>query len=146
MLKNWLHKKLSGNNNEKLVVGPEDENLSGLNLKEVLDAHSAWKEKLENELSGASSEPIDVKNTANDHLCTFGQWIYGPGKTKYSKLPEYETARKAHANFHTAAAEVVVEHQSGNTEKAQNLLKTKFRSASNNNQLELVRLFTAAKE
>ena len=146
MLKDWLNKMLSGNNNEELIISPEEEMLSGLNLKEVLDTHGAWKNKLENELSGNSNEPIDVTKTAKDHVCTLGKWIYGPGKSKYSTLSEYEPLRKAHADFHLVAAEVVIEHQSGNKDLAQKLLKTKFRSASNINQLELVRLFTAAQK
>lgn len=143
MLKDWLNKVLNGNSDEELVIGPEEAMLSGLNLKEVLDTHKEWKDKLENELSGNSNESIDVTETAKDHVCTLGKWIYGPGKKKYAELPEYETMRKAHANFHLIAAEVVIEHQSGNEDQAQNLLKTKFRAASNSNQLELVRLFTA---
>ena len=145
VLKDWLNKMLNGNSDEELVISPEEELLSGLNLKEVLDAHKGWKSKLENELSGQSSVPIDVTETAKDHVCTLGKWVYGPGKNKYAALPEYESMRKAHANFHLVAAEVVIEHQSGNKEQAQNLLKTKFRNASNSNQLELVKLFAAAR-
>ena len=60
MLKKWLNNWLNGDNNETLVVSPEENILSGLNLKEVLDAHNDWKIKLENELTGSSATPIDV--------------------------------------------------------------------------------------
>lgn len=146
MLRSWLGRRLKGNTDEKLVIGPDEEMLSGLNLKEVLDVHEAWKDKLEKELSGASDEPVNAEVVASDCQCVLGKWLHGKGKKDYSKLPEYKPALNAHADFHKAAAEVVIQHQSNNTQKAKQLLKTSFRTASNDNQLELVRLFTAAKE
>ncbi len=146
MLRSWLKRRLKGITNEKLVIGSDEETLSGLNLKEVLDAHEAWKDKLEKELSGVSDEPIDADIIASDCQCILGKWLYGKGKKDYSKLPEYKPALNAHADFHKAAAEVVIQHQANNTEQAKQLLRTSFRTASNDNQLELVRLFTAAKE
>ncbi len=146
MLRSWLKRRLKGITNEKLVIDPDEETLSGLNLKEVLDAHEAWKDKLEKELSGVSDEPIDADIIASDCQCILGKWLHGKGKKDYSKLPEYKPALNAHANFHKAAAEVVIQHQANNTKQAKQLLRTSFRTASNDNQLELVRLFTAAKE
>ena len=146
MLKKWLTSRLKGNADAELVIDPDEEMLSGLNLKEVLDAHEAWKDKLEMELSGVSSEPIDANIVASDCHCVLGKWLHGKGKKDYSKLPEYKLALDAHADFHQAAAEVVIQHQSNHTEQAKQLLKTRFKLASNDNQLELVRLFTAAKE
>ena len=146
MLRSWLGRRLKGKTGEKLVIGPSEGTLSGLNLKEVLDAHEAWKDKLDKELSGTSNEHIDPEVIASDCHCVLGKWLHGKGKKDYSKLPEYKPALNAHADFHKAAAEVVIQHQANNTQKAQLLLKTSFRTASNDNQLELVRLFTAAKE
>ncbi len=146
MLRSWLKRRLKGITNEKLVIDPDEETLSGLNLKEVLDAHEAWKDKLEKELSGVSDEPIDADIIASDCQCILGKWLHGKGKKDYSKLPEYKPALNAHADFHKAAADVVIQHQANNTEQAKQLLRTSFRTASNDNQLELVRLFTAAKE
>ncbi len=115
-----------------------------LNLRTALDAHTAWKARLEAELSGESDDKLDVSVVGSDCQCVLGKWLHGTGKKLYAKLPEYQSAVKAHADFHLAAAEVVIEHQSGSTETARNLLKSNFRTASNNNQLELVRLFSAA--
>lgn len=145
-LLNWLNSRLKGNDDINLVIDPEEETLSGLNLKDALDVHNAWKAKLEKELSGDSMAPIDATQAAYDNLCTLGKWLYGPGKKLYSHLPEYEIAKKAHEEFHMAAAEVVVEHQSGNISNALFLMKNKFRSASNNNKHKLVSLFVAARK
>lgn len=141
-LKKWLIQKLAGKDAD-LVIDHE-ENLVGLNLKEALDVHGAWKDRLQVALNGQSNEELDVVVVAKDDQCALGKWLHGPGKQKYSKLPEYDQALKAHAEFHVCAAEVLIEHQSGNTQQANDLLKTRFRSASNNNQIELVRLFTTA--
>ena len=140
----WLDSKLSGKD-EPLEISPNENTLSGLNLKDALDAHNKWKDRLKSELAGETSTPIDVSQVAHDDNCVLGKWLYNSGKDQYSHLSEYEDARKAHAQFHLAAAEVVIENQSGNTVQAKNLLKTKFRSASNSNQLELVKLFTVAR-
>ena len=142
-LKEWLKNALAGES-APLIVSKEENMLSGLNFSEALKAHEEWKVKLKKELSGSSERRLDVAFIAQDHNCVLGKWIHGTGEKQYSHLNEFKRARRAHANFHLAAAQVVIEHQSGNTEKAQELLKTTFRSSSNTNQLALVGLFTAA--
>lgn len=147
----WLQKRLASDDHVELKpthvekVNPDDKILFGLNLTQVLDAHSAWRIRLEAVLKGTSTEELDVSIVAQDSYCVLGKWLYGPGKKSFSHLPEWEVARRAHAEFHLCAAEVLTEYQDDNLEAAQKLLKQKFRTASNKNQLELVRLFTAAK-
>ncbi len=146
-MKSWLAKKLGFDDNAAGFIAPGEGNLSGLNLKEALDAHAEWKNRLQTEIDGLSTNaPLDVSLVASDCQCTLGKWLHGTGKKKFARLPEYKKALKAHASFHISAAEVVIEYQSGNTEQAKKLLSTSFREASNNNQLELVRLFSAAKK
>jgi len=144
-LKDWLKKKLAGDDSAKLELSPEEEQLSGLNLQEVLGAHMAWKQKLNSTLNGTSSERYEVSTISQDNLCVLGKWLYGPGKKLYSKLPEYEALRKIHADFHICAGEVLIEHEKGNMQKAKEILNGKFRDASNHIQLDLVRLFNSAK-
>lgn len=143
-LKDWLVKKLSGDDSAELVLSPEEEQLSGLNLQEVLDAHMAWKVKLNSTLDGTASERYEVVTVSKDNLCILGKWLYGPGKQKFSKLPEYEALRKIHAQFHLCAGEVLVKHESGDKAGATQILNGEFRDASSQIQLDLVRLFTAA--
>ncbi len=141
MLKQWILQRLGRKKTKKLDPIPEEAWLDDLNLKEVLDAHDAWKGRLLDDLEGKNPSPIDPATASSDRHCTLGKWLHGPGK-KYRKLPEYQRALQAHAEFHVCAAEVVIENRSGNTERARELLKTRFRLASNTNQLELVRLFS----
>lgn len=134
--------------NQLPVKVTEDEDqgtLAGLNLKQVMDAHNAWKSKLQQVLDGVSSEQLDIATVSADCNCFLGKWIYGEGKTLYGRMREYEDVRKAHADFHLQAGEVLTQHLLGNHEESERILNTKFRSASNRNQLQLVRLFTAAK-
>jgi len=144
-LKSWLMKKLAGDDSAELELSPEEAQLSGLNLQEVLGAHMAWKEKLTRTLNGTSTERYDVATVSQDTLCVLGKWLYGPGKKNYSHLAEYEALRKIHADFHVCAGEVLVEFEKGDKLKAEKILKGTFREASNLIQLELVSLFSSVK-
>ncbi|VAW63329.1 hypothetical protein MNBD_GAMMA09-535 [hydrothermal vent metagenome] len=144
-LKDWLLKKLSGDDSVKLELSAEEQELSGLNLQEVLGAHMAWKEKLNSTLDGSSVERYEVGVVAQDSLCVLGKWLYGPGKKLYSQLAEFEALRKIHAEFHICAAEVLKAHEKGDSKAAGKLLNGEFRDASNAIQLDLVRLFSSAK-
>ncbi len=132
---------------DKATIQPELEiaELSGLNLAQVLKAHSDWKARLIQIIDGTSDETPDIAVVSQDNQCHLGKWLYSEGKTKYGHLPEYESARKVHAEFHLCAGAVLEQHNLGNDLEADLLLKTKFRSASSNNQMQLTRLFIAAK-
>lgn len=142
-LLSWLRDALVGEPEAELKLSPEEAKLSGLDLKQVLDAHTAWKVRLERDLENPQSS-IDVSTVAPDNLCELGKWLYGPAQKMHGHLPEFEDARRAHAVFHLAAAEVLIQRQSGNLAGAHALLHGKFRDASSDNQLELVKLFVAA--
>jgi Chemoreceptor zinc-binding domain len=118
---------------------------SGLSLKQVLDTHQDCKASLQKVLEGESNEVLDIEIVSADKHCTLGKWIYKEGKQLYGDLPEYELARKAHAEFHVYAGEALKQHQLGNQVFADVILKTKFRNTSNKNQLALNSLFGAAK-
>jgi len=140
-LLDWLDKKVTDGEDAKST----QEDSSDFNLERLLDTHHALKKKLLKQMDGTSSEPLDAITLSQDNLCSIGKWLYGKGKDLYGHLPEYEAARKVHAELHVCAGEVLTQHQIGNEEEAQTLLKTKFRSTSSKNQLEFTRLFSAAK-
>lgn len=129
----------------KLGLEQKDESLAGLNLEQVLDAHHLWKDRLKGVLNGSSDERLEIKTVSEDCHCVLGKWIYSDGKKNYGHLQEYESARQAHAEFHECAGQVLTAHELGDATQAETLLKTKFRTASNLNQMELIRLFSAAK-
>lgn len=127
------------------VAEPKPEVISGFNLKQLLDTHHALKRKLMDEMDGTSSERLNVSVLSQDNLCAIGKWLYGEGKDLYGHLPEYEAARKVHAELHLCAGEILTQHQIGNEDEAQALLRTKYRTTSSKNQMEFTRLFSAAK-
>lgn len=115
-----------------------------LDLKQALEIHHGLNEKLHKVLEGDDDMGLEVDVISQDHLCTIGKWLYGEGKSLYAHLPEYESMRKVHAELHTCAGEVLFAHQNGNTDIADALFKTKFRTVSNKNRMEFTRLFRAA--
>lgn len=130
---------------DEKVTEPKALPMSGISLKYVLDTHHLLKKKLLDEMGGTSQEPLDVATLSQDDVCAIGKWLYGEGKTLYGHLPEYEAARKVHAELHVCAGEVLTQHQIGNQDQALMLLKTKYRTTSSTNQMEFTRLFKAAK-
>jgi Chemoreceptor zinc-binding domain len=116
--------------------------LAGLNLQQVLDAHTAWKGRLIKIIDGTSLETPEIAVVSRDNACFLGKWIYSEGQALYGHLPEFELVRKIHAEFHCCAGEVLSEHLNGSSKTAEVLLKTKFRKASSRNQLALTRLFS----
>ncbi len=141
----WVKKKPTAGALAELEVEYDKEELAGLNLKQVMDGHTAWKDKLQKVLGGAGTEQIDISVVSQDNQCTLGKWIHEEGKHFYGGLPEYAALREAHADFHLSVGEVLIKHRDGNQDHARQLFDTRFRKASNRNKVELVRLHTAAK-
>jgi hypothetical protein len=139
-----VDKKLSALEKEKLDT-EKNKVLTAIDLKYVLDTHHMLKKKLQDALNNTPGADLDVASLSQDNLCAIGKWLYGTGKILYGHLPEYETARKIHAELHVCAGEVLSKHYIGDKEQAKLLFKTKFRSVSSRNQLEFTHLFSAAK-
>ena len=144
MLKS-LWKRFPGKSRQSLDTVEEVAENVGLHLREVLAAHSAWKRRLARMLKEGDRRKIDLITIADDRVCELGRWLHGTGKEYFDHLDEYHEAVDAHAQFHKIAAEVVIEFKSGNRHKAAELLRTRFRDASNRNQMALVMLFMAAR-
>jgi Chemoreceptor zinc-binding domain len=138
--------KASSDENAQIALPASVEGeLAGLSLKQALDAHTAWKERLSKIIEGTSDEKPELAVVVQDNQCFLGKWIYSEGKRLYGHLPEYESVRSAHADFHVCAGHVLEQHQLGHETFAEVILKTKFRTASNKNQMFLTSLFVAAK-
>lgn len=141
----WLEKKLSGDDSAKLTFDKGEEEFAGLNLRDVLNAHLAWNDRLKNFLEGKSDEKLDVQQIAPDNLCILGKWIYGPGEKQFNKLKEFNELKQTHTVFHRTAGQIVAEFGKGNTDTAVNLLRGNFRSLSSQIQLKLINLYGIAK-
>ena len=144
-LLSWLEKKLSGDHSAVLAIEKHEEEFAGLNLRDVLDAHLAWNDRLRKYLEGTSDEKLDVKQIAPDNLCILGKWIYGPGQKKFGKMNEFIELKQTHTHFHHTAGQIVQEFANGKTDNATGLLRGKFRTLSSQIQLNLIKLYGSAK-
>lgn len=147
-LLDWFSKKRPSEDDEitTVQVEPEEEEFYGLKIKQAIDAHQRWKGRLERALNGTSDETLEIATVSRDDCCALGQWIYSEGKSRFGQMDEFEHLRGAHAQFHLAAGEILLEHESGNTPKALEMLSgNDYRRASNRVQLGIVRLMSRDK-
>lgn len=110
-LKVWIEQYNAGKD-VPLNLTDSQQDLHGLYLSEAIAAHEAWIEKLETTLRGQNPEEYDPAIVGADHLCKVGKWLYSDGMT-LDKFAEYETLRKAHADFHACAGEILQNHKQG---------------------------------
>ncbi len=125
---------------QPLVFAPGEEEFQGLNMKDALQAHTEWTQRLEAKVAGSSEEVLHVATVACDSRCKLGKWIHGVAHHQFGHLPAFEELRKVHADFHLTAGEVLNNVINGDSEQARNELK-KVRHKSGGVQLALVRLY-----
>jgi len=76
-------------------------------VQKALVAHGAWKVRLAQAIeTGGSEFRADV--VARDNECVLGKWLYGELPPALKRAPDYATVLKLHADFHRAAADVLV--------------------------------------
>lgn len=144
-LLDWLLRRDRGETTSGPTFDKGEEELAGLNMKQVMDAHMAWRTRLEAVLLGTSKEKLEVSQISPDNLCVLGKWLYGPGQKLFGTSNEYETLRQTHKTFHATAGKILADYNSGNKANAARLLTRDFRKLSDRIQLELVRLYTSKK-
>jgi hypothetical protein len=144
-LLNRLKHTLGGGDAAPASCAVPDGEFAGLNMKQVLDAHLAWRKQLEDMLANRNHDLLDAEQTSRDDRCVLGMWLYSEGKRLFGRLPEYEKLRHTHAEFHECAAKILIEHSIGSQEAGDELLKGRFNRLSRQIQLDVVRLYTAQK-
>lgn len=108
-------------------LAAEEQNFMGLNIQAVINAHLAWRKRLEDLILGNSSEELDIGVIMQDDLCQLGQWIYGQAARSTLALhPEFAALREAHRAFHLYAARVVQTLRMRGVEAAQAMLEADF--------------------
>jgi hypothetical protein len=140
----WLHRVTAGDENvsSSATFAAGEENLHGLNMKEAIDAHVAWKTRLAAQLSGTDSETLEIGAVASDDRCELGMWIHSEGEQRFSDLPEFAELRKQHAQFHLNAGNILLAAHNDGKEAADKMLHgSEFRQGSDLVQLGLVRLY-----
>ena len=142
----WLKGALVGEAVPKMEFAHNEQHLHGLDMKAALEAHSAWKTRLEAQIRGDAGETLNVATVAADTNCALGKWLHGDAKTEFADYPEYAQLRKAHADFHICAGGILSDAHDGNMEAAGDSLRKNFRHHSDAVQLALVRLYAKQAE
>lgn len=142
----WLKNTLAGELPAKMEFADHEQHLHGLDMKSALDAHAAWKARLEAQIRGDAGETLNVATVAADNNCALGHWIHGDGHGRFGEYPEYAQLRKVHAEFHLCAGGILSDAHDGNTAAADESLKKNFRHHSDAVQLALVRLYAKGLE
>ncbi|GEM88017.1 CZB domain-containing protein [Meiothermus granaticius] len=123
----WLQGWLRGGSPKPLLLSEQERHFQGLDVQAVLEAHLAWRKRLEDAIQGRLEGELDLSVIVRDNVCQLGQWIYGPAK--YSLLtahPEFADLREAHRRFHLTAARVVQTLRLQGLEPARRILEGEF--------------------
>jgi hypothetical protein len=144
LLMDWLRQVNAGHGDAPLLISDEENELHGLSLRDVLQAHKDWRAQLELDLDSERLRNLDAGSLARDDLCTLGKWLHGPGRERFGHHPSWAAACRVHAEFHQCAGELLRARRRNEPAEALTNLGYRLRDASSRNQLELVRLFTSA--
>ncbi|MBI5900096.1 MAG: CZB domain-containing protein [Rhodocyclales bacterium] len=137
----WLKGALTGEANTKLEFVGEEQHFGGLDMKAALEAHAAWKTRLEAQIRGDAGETLSVATVAADGNCALGKWIHGEAAQRFGDYPEFAQLRKVHADFHLCAGGILSQVHDGDMVAAGEALKRDLRHHSDAVQLALVRLY-----
>ena len=105
--------------------------MTEIDIDAAIASHEGWRLKLQDMVNGASQEVMRPERICQDDRCDLGRWLYGTGKVRLGHYPAFEMLVARHKYFHLQAAEVVSAFQSGEQQKAVQLLNGGCRHASN---------------
>lgn len=104
-----------------------EQRFMGLDVQAVINAHLAWRKRLEDCILGRSNEELDISIVMQDNQCALGQWLYGKAARSTLALhPEFAALRETHRSFHLYAARVVQTLRMRGVEAAQVMLESEF--------------------
>lgn len=113
--------------------------------KTAIDAHTQWKTRLRDYISGSGTEDLEVAIVSRDDQCVLGRWLQADGELHHGKKPEFARVRSAHARFHEAAGEVLATAQRGDRTAALRMLdEGEYLRASDEVAEAIVALFKPA--
>lgn len=121
---------------------PESGKIAGLDFKGAIEAHMAWKVRLEKCMAGDNEEGLKVDVVSRDDQCVLGKWIHGVGGEKFGRLREFQEMKMEHMRFHLAAGDVLACYLAGDKDGAAEKLRSgEYRRASSRVKLLLSRLY-----
>lgn len=97
-----------------------------LDIDVSIAAHENWKTCLVAHLSNPSPYPLNPDEISSDHNCDLGKWIYSDGEALLGKYSTFTDLKAQHKMFHYTASSIIILAQSGETEKAKDVLEGEF--------------------
>jgi hypothetical protein len=126
---------------------PDSGRIAGLDFKGAIDAHMAWKVRLEKCIANDNQEGLKVDVVGRDDQCVLGKWIHGAGGQQFGHLREFQEMKMEHMRFHLAAADVLACCMAGDKDGAITKLKAgEYPRASARVKLHLSRLYVQLTE
>lgn len=92
-----------------------------MNFFEAINAHVAWKVRLQNHIKGTSEERLDATVVCRDDQCKLGKWIYGH-VAEHGEMPLFRQVQIQHADFHRCAGEIIEAADRGDQAEAERKL------------------------
>ena len=104
--------------------------LAALDIDAAIQAHERWKERLMDYLEGRSQERIDPAVVRRDDRSALGRWLLSVGMATLGHQPAFALLMARHQYFHEQAADMVELAQSGEWDKAVQVLNGGYRYGS----------------
>jgi len=112
----------------------------GINLDNAIKAHVDWRAKLRTAIRHRDS--MDAETIGRDDCCELGQWVHGPGRSRYGGHVSFVTLVGAHRAFHHEAGKVAAMINRGDYDAAEQQLgsHTDFARASSKVDVAVIQL------
>lgn len=101
-----------------------------MNFFDAINAHVAWKVRLQKHIKGESEERLDPEVVGRDDLCNLGKWIYS-NASQHGEIALFRQVREQHADFHRCAAEIIETTNRGDKAGAEHKLHNDYAHLSN---------------
>jgi hypothetical protein len=97
-------------------AAPKQARRGRIDIKEAIDAHVRWRQRLEDYISGSGS--LGAGDAADDDRCDLGQWLHGEGQNRYGHLALFEDLKTAHTQLHERVGTILGRLRAGQRDEA----------------------------
>ena len=104
--------------------------LAALDMDAAINAHERWKARIMDYLEGRSTESMDPAVLRQDDRSALGRWLHSVGVATLGHQPAFALLMVRHQYFHEQAANMVELAQSGEWDKAVQVLNGGYRHGS----------------
>lgn len=105
--------------------------MTEIDIDAAIASHERWRLQLQDMMNGRSQEVMRPERICQDEYCDLGRWLNGVGKARLGHYPAFDMLVARHKYFHQQVADVVALHEAGEQQKAEQLLNSSCRHASN---------------